>query len=132
MTGAGFGVSEAPGLLKVAIMSLAGSGTHRVDAVQEGPATPQTRILIVDDDEFVRDIMARKLRNQGYLCRTCGSSEQALRLLAETQYDLLLTDVNMPGMSGIDLVKRVQVSDPALAIILVTSFTLLKGHWSSQ
>jgi putative two-component system response regulator len=90
---------------------------------QDGYSIPPAQILIVDDDEFVRDIIARKLRSQNYLCRTCDCGEAALVLLAENEYDLLVTDVNMPGMGGIELVKHAQASYPALAIILVTSFT---------
>ncbi len=126
MPGEVSGCIEVPDLWKVVSMVLAESGFDRTKDVSDGLSIPPARILIVDDDEFVRDIIARKLRSQGYLCQACENGERALESLSGAEYDLLLTDVNMPGMSGIELVKKVQVSDPALAIILVTSITDLE------
>ncbi len=82
-----------------------------------GPA----RILIVDDEAFIREILVRKLRTLGHECDSAEDGRSALELLAEQPYDLLMTDIMMPEMSGVDLFKEATKVRPELAVILVTS-----------
>ena len=79
------------------------------------------RILIADDEVIVREILVRKLSNQGYSCDCCENGRDALAMLANAEYDLLLADVMMPGMGGVALLKEALRIRPDIAVILVTS-----------
>lgn len=78
------------------------------------------QILVVDDDETVRHLLTRVLERAGYLCQTADSAEEADRVLAERRFDLILSDVQMPGDSGIDLLERVATRFPDTATLMVT------------
>jgi putative two-component system response regulator len=82
---------------------------------------PSARILVVDDELFVREILVRKLQGLGYVCDSSEDGPTALKALSEHPYDLLLTDIMMPVMSGVDLIKEATKLCPELAVILVTS-----------
>lgn len=80
------------------------------------------KILIVDDEKPTRDAMARILSSR-YECLTAPDGELALRTLAENpDTALLITDYKMPGMNGIDLVKKAKAAKASIAAILVTAF----------
>ena len=78
-------------------------------------------ILIVDDDKHTRDGLQRALRAQ-YDIRLAENGETALRLLKESPPDLMLTDLRMPGMDGLNLLRRARASHPGLLIILLTAY----------
>jgi putative two-component system response regulator len=80
-----------------------------------------TRILIVDDEAVIREILVRKLAALGYSCDCCEGGAEALAKLESDDYDLLLSDVMMPGMGGVTLLKEALRVRPELAVILVTS-----------
>jgi response regulator NasT len=69
---------------------------------------PARRILIVDDEPLIRTTIGLALRNAGYELAEAGSGQEALRRATEFQPDLALLDAMMPGMSGIELAKRLQ------------------------
>jgi putative two-component system response regulator len=79
------------------------------------------RILIVDDEAFVREVLVRKLRALGYHCATCEDGRAALHMLKASPSDLLLTSIGVPGPGGVDFIREAQSACPGLAIILVTS-----------
>lgn len=79
------------------------------------------RVLIVDDDRNTRDGLERALRSH-YQVTTAESGERALALLSETEADILLSDVRMPGMDGIVLMQRAQARQPGLVPILLTAY----------
>ncbi len=79
------------------------------------------RLLVVDDEIFVREILVRKLSSHGYVCECCENSSEALSKLAANDYDLILADVMMPGPGGSALLKEVLRIQPDIAVILVTS-----------
>ena len=78
------------------------------------------RILVVDDERQIRELVRRLLERAGYECRTAESAAEATRLLGEETFALLLADLQMPGESGLDLISRVRVSHPDTAAIMVT------------
>jgi putative two-component system response regulator len=78
------------------------------------------RILVVDDEPAVRRILTRVLTKAGYECVEAGDSDEAKRLVASQDFAMVLSDMNMPGESGMDLVTALLADDPDLATIMVT------------
>ena len=78
-------------------------------------------ILIVADEAIDRDILVRKLTSMNYVCDSCRSGKAALNRLASQGYDLVISDLMMPGIDGIALLRRALQIRPDTAIILVTS-----------
>src|SRR5512140_330734 len=78
------------------------------------------RVLVVDDERFFQELFREVLTAAGLHPRTAGSAEEALQLLGDEHFDLLLTDVVMPGMDGIALVKEAKRRDPDVEAIAVT------------
>lgn len=89
---------------------------HSDNLQQKHPAT----ILVVDDERVIRELCERALRE--YRVLQAGSCEEALRLYEKDSVDLILSDVMMPGGSGIDLLKQVKALDPNSAVIIMTGF----------
>jgi putative nucleotidyltransferase with HDIG domain len=90
--------------------------------VASGGVVPQpARILVVDDEAIVREILIRKLTHLGYDCDFAEDGHAALRILSNRTYDLLVSDVMMPQMGGVALLKEARRLCPDIAVILVTS-----------
>jgi DNA-binding NtrC family response regulator len=84
-------------------------------------AAPAGRILVVDDEEMVCRQMARLLRRHGYEAACCLNAAEALEYLARTQRDVVVTDVRMPGMDGLELLARLRTDFPDLSVVVVTA-----------
>ena len=80
-----------------------------------------TRILIVDDEETIRLALRKFLRSRGYEVEIAGSGDQALQLLGKSSFALMLCDVRMPGMTGVQIVPLARERDQDLAIIMLTA-----------
>ena len=80
------------------------------------------RILIVDDEPDVLDLLGTFLAESGLEPVTCSSAEEALQILQTHPFDLILTDVRMAEMSGFELLKIVRAQYPAMAIIIMTAY----------
>ncbi|MGE3706681.1 MAG: response regulator, partial [Vicinamibacterales bacterium] len=80
-------------------------------------------LLVVDDDEFNRDMLARRLNLQGYETTTAASGAEALQLIRSRPFDAVLLDVQMPGMSGYDVLREVRRdrSSGELPVLMVTA-----------
>ncbi len=78
-------------------------------------------ILVVDDEQSVRGLMARWLADAGYQCLTAGDAPEAWQCLQEHEVDLVTTDINMPGQSGIDLLRQITPAFPDLGVIMLTA-----------
>src|SRR5205085_8817824 len=83
--------------------------------------TKVTRILIVDDEETIRLALRKFLRSRGYEVEIAGAGDQALEVLEKESFSLMLCDVRMPGMTGVQVVPRARALDPDLAIIMLTA-----------
>ena len=79
-------------------------------------------ILLAEDDEAVREFVKRALAYHGHNVTAVGDGGSALAALEETPYDLLLTDIVMPGMDGIALALKATKDRPALPVVLMTGF----------
>jgi len=80
------------------------------------------RILIVEDDAAVREVFRRTVERAGYAAATAETAEQALALMDEAAPELVLTDVRMAGLSGIDLLERVRSDYPDVDVLVITGF----------
>lgn len=81
----------------------------------------EERILIVDDEPLVSDIIAKCLEIEGYVCDIADSAESALELLEPQKHALVVSDINMPGKSGIELLSIIKEKYPDVAVIMVTA-----------
>ncbi len=81
---------------------------------------PQRTVLVVDDEGHVRDALARVLTDAGYTLLAAERGEEALEILGEHRVQLLISDYNMPGMSGIELFKEVRRRHPQVLRIMLT------------
>jgi len=81
-----------------------------------------TRILLAEDDDSLRGFLTRALERAGYEVRACADGEEALEALPEQQWDLLLTDIVMPGADGIEVARQAAVIQPDLRIMFITGF----------
>src|SRR5262249_50054103 len=87
---------------------------------------PNDRILIVEDDEGQRQVTQVQLEREGYDANSVISAELALPVLEKSLHQLVITDLNLPGMSGLELLKRVRLEHPETAVIVMTAFGTLK------
>jgi len=81
----------------------------------------QATILVVDDEPSVADLLSEALVEEGYNCITAATGEDALRRLSKGNFEVILLDLKLPGISGIDVLKEVKSNRPETAIIVVTS-----------
>lgn len=79
------------------------------------------RILIVDDEQTVRDVLAEYFVEQGYQVSKASNGIEALRGLGESRPDLVLLDVRMPGIDGIETLRRLRELAPGISVIMVTA-----------
>ena len=82
----------------------------------------QERILVVDDDAVIREGLRRVLGMEGYAVETQGNGRLAMDRLQESSFDLLITDLKMPGMNGLEVLQAVRVLQPEMPVILITGY----------
>ena len=80
------------------------------------------RILVVDDDPSLRRVLQVQLEQEGYEVAVTASAQQTLSVLQLRQFDLVITDLKMPGMSGLELLKHARLQYPNTIIIMLTAF----------
>ncbi len=80
------------------------------------------KILITEDEDALRSFVARALRLDGHETHEAADGEQGLEKLQETSFDLLLSDIRMPVMDGIELAHRAAESFPTMRILLMTGY----------
>jgi DNA-binding NtrC family response regulator len=93
---------------------------------------PPAAILIVDDDQGQRSLLESFLRAQGYRTQSAASGEAALDILQREAFALMISDVRMPGMSGIETLRRVRQKHPTLPVLLVTAFADIRSAVSAM
>jgi signal transduction histidine kinase len=144
--GTGLGLSQLYGFAKQS------GGTARIDSVEGAGTTvtiylPRTyaeshvakvtpdhsrrreklKVLLVDDDDSVREVCAAMLEDIGCRVTSAASGEEALAMLDEDKFSILLTDIAMPAMTGVDLAKRVRERVPDLPILFATGYADLQA-----
>ena len=81
------------------------------------------RILVVDDELSMREFLSILLEREGYFVTVAGSAQEALRIMESAPFDLVLSDVNMPGLSGIKLLASIKEKSPETAVLMLTAFS---------
>ena len=81
------------------------------------------KILVVDDELSMREFLSILLEREGYDVAVAGSAEEALRLMDNSPFDLVLSDVNMPGLSGIELLARIRKQSPGTGVLMITAYS---------
>jgi DNA-binding NtrC family response regulator len=89
-------------------------------------ASPPPRILVVDDDPGQRSLLESFLRSQKFEVTLADSGERALALLSGSNFAMMISDVRMPGLSGLDTLRRVRLQFPALPVLLVTAYAEIR------
>ncbi|MGO9268879.1 MAG: sigma-54-dependent transcriptional regulator [Terriglobia bacterium] len=84
-------------------------------------------ILVVDDEEGQRELYRDILEGEGYRTETAPSGEVAMHLLAQKRFDLVLTDLNLTGMTGVQLLAEILAADPTVAVILITGYPSIQS-----
>src|SRR6266550_799392 len=85
------------------------------------------RVMIVDDEEVLRDVLEVVLRREGFDVVLAASGEEALNLLDGDEVDLIILDVMLPGISGIDTLRAIRISNPMLPVVVITAFSSIDG-----
>ena|ERR1041384_2657011 len=92
------------------------------DPDMTAPASSQRRILVVDDEPFVCDAVKMMLAFDGHLVETANSGAQALAILEEGTFDLVITDFAMPIMKGDELAATIKARNPKQPVVMITAY----------
>ncbi|MCK4846078.1 MAG: response regulator [Deltaproteobacteria bacterium] len=95
----------------------------------------KNRILVVDDEEGIRLLYKEELEEEGYEVALASSGEAALERLDESNIDLVLLDIKMPGIDGVEVLRRIKERWKTLPVVLCTAYPHYKqefGTWASE
>ena len=84
-------------------------------------------ILVVDDESEIREMLYRHFRYQGYEVETAAEGNEALEKLSSAKIDIVISDIMMPGMDGIDLLKAIRDQYPMIHTIMITGYVTLEN-----
>jgi signal transduction histidine kinase/CheY-like chemotaxis protein len=138
--GSGLGLSVMYGIIvrhggEVEVDSQPGLGTSFIIHLPAGetvpeapppaplaPPRPNAPVLVIDDEPGVRDVIATTLRREGYRVTTCASGRDGIARFDAQPFDLVVTDLGMPGLTGWDVATHVKLRSPATPVVLVTGW----------
>lgn len=85
--------------------------------------TDGMKVLLVEDEEMIRDLYARQLTKSGFMVNAVGTGEDALKALGEQAFDLLLLDIMLPGINGLQVLRDFKVKNPnsKMSVIMLTN-----------
>ena len=91
------------------------------------PRTSSVRLLIVDDDPVIRLILERHFTIRGFTVTVAANGQEALEELAMARYDLVITDLLMPGIDGLDLMRSIRHDYPLMRVIVMTGAVTIEN-----
>jgi len=86
----------------------------------------ETKVLVVDDEAVIREGVRRILENSGFMVETCASGRLALEMIQEKSYQLVITDLKMPGMGGMEVLKTIKILQPEVPVIIITGYSTVE------
>ena len=81
-----------------------------------------SRILVVDDEESMRQLLEIALRKEGYRLTLAESGKKATEIFDKSSYDLVISDIKMPDMSGVEVLRHIKETDPTVPVIMITAY----------
>jgi DNA-binding NtrC family response regulator len=96
------------------------SSSKRESSLKSPRASHTMKILILDDDKNFARVLMKELEEEGYEVEKCESSPQALEKLEKDEYDILLLDLNLPGLHGLEVLKKIRMLDLPLEVVIMT------------
>jgi DNA-binding NtrC family response regulator len=114
------------------IISKQDAGHHTKNTNDDGGDKPLARLLIVDDEYDIVQVLKLGLQQNGFLVDGFTNPEQALQSFKSNaeSYSLLLSDVRMPGLSGMQLARKVKETNPDVKVVLMTAFEIMDNEFS--
>src|SRR5947209_15928918 len=91
------------------------------------PASGGAQVLVVDDEPLIRDTLAEYLQGEGFGVHVCGTGEEALALARDRRFDIVLCDVHLPGIDGIEVLQRLLQINPEAAVLLITAYATVEN-----
>ena len=95
-------------------------------SVRPANATPLASVLVVDDEPIIRDTIVEFLQQEGYLVESCESGEGALKRAAAYKFDVVLCDINLSGLDGIQVLEQLAAISPETFVILITAYATVE------
>ena len=95
-------------------------------------AKTMAKIILAEDDDDIRRFLVKALEKAGHQVKSFGEGASAFEEIKQTTFDLLLTDIVMPEMDGIELARRAAELDPSLKIMFITGFAAVALHPDSK
>jgi two-component system cell cycle response regulator CpdR len=95
-------------------------------------AKTMAKIILAEDDDDMRRFLVKALEKAGHVVTSFGEGASAFEEIKQTTFDLLLTDIVMPEMDGIELARRASELDPSLKIMFITGFAAVALHPDSK
>jgi DNA-binding NtrC family response regulator len=89
----------------------------------------KTKLLVADDEKNLRELYKTELEDEGYEVETAANAVEVLKLLESGEYDVIVLDIKMPGMSGIDLLQKIMARDKRQPVILNTAYPSYRDNF---
>lgn len=93
----------------------------RVQRRPEAEKSTETNVLVVDDDASILGVVSEVLEDDGYVVSTAATGEEAIELLKSNQFSLVLSDIRLPGINGVQVLEHVKQKSPRTNVIMITS-----------
>lgn len=90
--------------------------------ISSGDGQAGAQVLVADDEVLVRDLLSRFLTGRGLQVREAGDGQEALRLFRDNHFDLVLSDVRMPGLDGLGLLAAIKEINPRVPVVLISGY----------
>ncbi len=96
-------------------------------APKEPMSVPKAKILVIDDEQGIRELLVSELVRQGYAAESVRDGEEALGRLTQDKYDLVITDIKMPRVDGLQVLSAVKKASPETEVIIVTGYATVES-----
>jgi len=84
-------------------------------------------IHLIDDEPIIHDVLGQLLESEGFLVEISASGEEALKKFEEQKFDLILLDLLMPGLDGLEVLRQIKKIDPEAMVIIITAYASVES-----